>query len=162
VDYRYPLVNPVRDAGGNNPMTRALPVGHTCSEASVGGASMEGAILMGLDMYIYGSKEAPLSVVDTPVNQNDEEFFYWRKDYALQHWFNRLYLKKGGKGTSDERTVLVTPDDLDDLEVIQNILGIAGSADISTEIYIEDLSRFIDRARRAYKDGFFLYYWESR
>lgn len=43
MDYRYPLVNHVRDAGGNNPMTRALPVGHTCSEASVGGASMEGA-----------------------------------------------------------------------------------------------------------------------
>src|SRR5574343_1009795 len=120
-------------------MTRALPVGHTCSEASVGGASMEGAILMGLDMYIYGSKKAPLSVVDTPVNQNDEEFFYWRKDYALQHWFNRLYLKKGGKGISDERTVLVTPADLDDLEVIQNILDIAGSDGASTALYIEDL-----------------------
>ena len=43
MDYRLPLVNHVKGAGENPLMTRAPPVGHTCSEASVVGASMEGA-----------------------------------------------------------------------------------------------------------------------
>ena len=37
------MVNSVSDAVGRSLMTRALTVGHTCSEVSVDGASMEGA-----------------------------------------------------------------------------------------------------------------------
>ncbi len=126
------------------------------------GASMEGAT-MGLDMYVYASKQAPLSTVDFPVEDSSgDEIFYWRKGYALQKFFNRLYVKKGGVGKSITWSVSLTPEDITDLEVILDILGIEGARGISADVYREDLSRFIDRARRAFKDGYFLFYWESR
>jgi len=51
---------------------------------------------MGLDMYAYSRKTALPSAVDFSQEDDDEEFFYWRKHRNLHGWMQRLYREKGG------------------------------------------------------------------
>ena len=118
---------------------------------------------MGLDMFVYKRKTAPAYPVDFESLETDEEVFYWRKHPNLHGWFSQLYtLKGGGDPDFNCNNVLIDAGDLDDLEdaIKDNDLPHTTGfffGESSPEDKEDDL-QFIELARQAIADGYYLYY----
>lgn len=120
---------------------------------------------MGLDMYAFKTRHEIDGEVDFSVPEGQsEEVFYWRKHPNLHGWMEDLYDKKGGQEEFNCVNVLLTEQDLDELE--KDINGNAlpetagfffGKSYGSQEEKAEDLE-FISQARSAIKDGYKVYY----
>ena len=70
---------------------------------------------MGLDMYAYKT----LDTIDTPVDfgvATALQLHYWRKHPNLHGWMEALYREKGGEQEFNCVPVLLTAEDLDQLE----------------------------------------------
>jgi hypothetical protein len=119
---------------------------------------------MGLDMYVYATKQAPKTEVDFEDVEIVSEVHQWRKHPNLHGWMRKLYREKGGK--SDEfncdSCLLLTAADLDRLE--QDIkadrlpatngffFGHTDGSEFDDDLY------FIDKARLAFARGWSIYY----
>ncbi len=75
---------------------------------------------MGLDQYAYKIMNyIPESSTGFDKDfhaKKYEELFYWRKNYAIQEWMSDLYTAKDGKGVFNCRVLLLTMEDITNLE----------------------------------------------
>lgn len=114
---------------------------------------------MGLDMYarVYSKEDAlsETSVVPNPQHPSIE-LYYWRKHYALHDWMEGLFRKKGGTGVFNCQLVLLTLDDLDELESNIKSNKFADSYDS----HDADL-QFVKKARDTIKSGNGMVYYDS-
>lgn len=119
---------------------------------------------MGLDMYAYKTKQEIETEVDFTVEEDQmEELHYWRKHANLHGWMEQLYMDKGGKEEFNCVPVLLTLNDLEQLE--QDLKGnlphttgfFFGSSAGSAEEHEDDMS-FIKDARQAIEEGYKVYY----
>lgn len=128
---------------------------------------------MGLDMFAHRVKkklndvppffedeEAPRYVL----NEDPEEFEYWRKHPNLHGWFKNLYHKKGGKGDFNCIWVEVTLGDLEQLEkdILHGWLPYTegfffGKSD-NTEQQKEFDLNFVRKAKDEIAQGYSIYY----
>jgi hypothetical protein len=70
---------------------------------------------MGLDQYAYAVKE-DRTPEQTERGEGQEEISYWRKHNRLQGWMRNLYHEKGGQEEFNCEDVILTLEDLDELE----------------------------------------------
>lgn len=74
-------------------------------------------MIMGLDMYAYKTKQEIETEVDFTVDDEQaEDLHYWRKHANLHGWMEQLYMDKGGKEEFNCVPVLLTLNDLEQLE----------------------------------------------
>ena len=67
---------------------------------------MKGEYFMGLDMYAYFvKKENVINDEDFNFVYGQEEDFYWRKNYQLHDWIEKLWEKRTGNTDSSKLTV---------------------------------------------------------
>lgn len=72
---------------------------------------------MGLDQYAFAIPRSDANLAfDQTFPKEIEPFYVWRKHPNLQGWMEKLYRRKGGTGKFNCRSVLVTVEDLDELE----------------------------------------------
>ena len=75
---------------------------------------------MGLDQYAYKilnfNPESPIGFEDDFHKREYEELYTWRKNYELQTWMINLYIAKGGKDEFNCNLLLLTMDDIINLE----------------------------------------------
>lgn len=117
---------------------------------------------MGLDMYAFTTKTKPAKPVDFKADE-PQELHYWRKHPDLHGWMETLYRAKGGVAQQFNCVpVVLTPDDLDNLEVairtgaLPDTVGFFfGDSDGSES---EDDLAFIAAARTAIDQGLTVYY----
>lgn len=123
---------------------------------------------MGLDMFVFKTKEEPDCDVDFVVN-GSEEVYYWRKHPNLHGWMSLLYKQKGGV---DERWEFYGPvrlrlEDLDDLEadIINKSLphteGFFFGRSICDEKEMNQDLEFVKMARDEIEAGWIVYYTSS-
>lgn len=116
---------------------------------------------MGLDMYAYTTKEIPASAVDFKVD-NASELHYWRKHPNLHGWMHDLYCAKGGKQSFNCDPVLLTSEDIDQLEAaiksgaLPHTAGFFFGTTDGTET--DDDLAFVAKARAALAEGLTVYY----
>lgn len=120
---------------------------------------------MGLDQYAYKTTGKVNGKVDFDEPENTEKFFQWRKHSDLQGWMEKLYRAKGGKDEYFNCTpVVLTLDDLDSLEndirqhKLPTTTGFFFGQSYGNDYELADDLDFIDKARRAVKDGYTVYY----
>ena len=122
---------------------------------------------MGLDMYVYKTREKFDQPVDFKSNQDmEEEIKYWRKFNNLHGWMERLYRQKGGDGEFNLTPVQLDSSDLDQLEQdVKNKTNLEptegfffGQLNDLNEEDEKDLLEFIQTARQALKDGYTVFY----
>ena len=116
---------------------------------------------MGLDMYAYKT----LDTIDTPVDfgvATALQLHYWRKHPNLHGWMEALYREKGGEQEFNCVPVLLTAEDLDQLEAdlrageLPPTSGFFfGESDGSEN---EDDLAFVAAAREAIAAGWSVYY----
>lgn len=116
---------------------------------------------MGLDMYAMITNETP----DTPVDfkSNDAtELHYWRKHPNLHGWMQQLYFDKGGTQEFNCVPVILTLEDIEQLEFaivnheLPDTIGFFFGNSIGDE-YDGDLA-FIAKARKAIAEGYTVFY----
>lgn len=75
---------------------------------------------MGLDQYAYKIMnyipESSIDFEDEFHKKKYEDFYYWRKNYNLQTWMSDLYTTKGGTDEFNCKVLLLTLDDIKNLE----------------------------------------------
>lgn len=75
---------------------------------------------MGLDQYAYKIinyiPESSIGFEDDFYKKTYEELYYWRKNYNLQIWMRELYIAKGGTDEFNCKVLLLTMDDIKNLE----------------------------------------------
>jgi hypothetical protein len=116
---------------------------------------------MGLDMYAYATASPPA----TPVDFTDEpqlELHYWRKHPDLHGWMEILYRAKGGTEQFNCANVVLTSEDLDELEKViraRNLPDTTGFffGDSVGSEQDDDLS-FVAKSRAAIARGLYVYY----
>lgn len=116
---------------------------------------------MGLDMYAMTTTE----LIDQPVDfkvDNASELHCWRKHPDLHGWMEQLYYDKGGIKEFNCAPVVLTLDDLDQLEaaIVHHELPrtygfFFGKSD--GQEYDDDLV-FTAKARKAISEGYTVYY----
>jgi len=120
---------------------------------------------MGLDMYAYKTKRSIDSPVDFPM-EDDPQIAHWRKFNNLHGWMARLYVAKGGMNDFNCDPVLLTSEDLDQLEkdaIEKKNLDPLGSfffdqlEELSDEEQKEILD-FVKKAREEITAGYQVYY----
>jgi hypothetical protein len=116
---------------------------------------------MGLDMYAMITTQQLDREVDFEV-QNAGELHYWRKHPNLHGWMEQLYYDKGGVQDFNCVPVVLTLDDLQQLEaaiVHHELPETAGFFFGRTQgdEYEDDL-QFIEKARKAIADGYTVFY----
>ncbi len=116
---------------------------------------------MGLDMYAYS--RAPGA---DKGSQN--ELAYWRKHNRLHGWMERLYESRGGTEEFNCVELLLSPADIDALEMTVNAVNpdetmppvvgfFFGGGEYDAQDKADDLA-FIEAAREAHKQGLEVYY----
>jgi hypothetical protein len=119
---------------------------------------------MGLDMYAWKTKTP---VDDFSTEGEKEELCYWRKHHDLHGWMFNLYKNKGG--TKEEfdfncQPVRLTLEDLgqlrEDIEMyhLPTTTGFFFGNNPPDEDSVKYDLDFIEKAERAIKDGFAVYY----
>jgi hypothetical protein len=120
---------------------------------------------MGLDMFAFsvakndGNEQFVISE-----DADRHELAYWRKFNALHGWMEDLARAKGFTGEFNCVPVLLSPDDIDDLEndvAVRALKPRGGFFFGNQEIYPEDVEatkKFIADARAAFADGRDVYY----
>jgi hypothetical protein len=75
---------------------------------------------MGLDQYAYKIinyiPESSIGFEADFHKQKYEELYYWRKNYNLHTWMEELYVAKGGRHEFNCKVLLLTMDDIKNLE----------------------------------------------
>jgi hypothetical protein len=75
---------------------------------------------MGLDQYAYKIinyiPESSIGFEDDFYEKTYEKLYYWRKNYNLQTWMEELYVAKGGTDEFNCKVLLLTMDDIKNLE----------------------------------------------
>ena len=75
---------------------------------------------MGLDQFAYKVMnyipESSINFERDLHKQKYEDLYYWRKNYNLQTWMNKLYIDKGGRDEFNCKVLLLTMDDIKNLE----------------------------------------------
>lgn len=116
---------------------------------------------MGLDMYAMVTLMQPENPVDFKTD-DASELHYWRKHPDLHGWMQALYSEKGGVEEFNCVPVVLTLDDLDQLEAdikarrLPATSGFFFGESDGTE-FSDDLL-FIAKARQAIAEGKTVYY----
>lgn len=123
---------------------------------------------MGLDMFVFATRQDINDVdFDTPLS-DEFEIFYWRKHPNLHGWFNKLYDRKGGydeEGFIGPVRILLS--DLDELEsdIKQSKLpftdGFFFGQSKNTDYEEENDLKFVNIARNFLEIGYNIYYISS-
>jgi hypothetical protein len=124
---------------------------------------------MGLDMFAYSiKKEDVVELKDiNPVfveGLDKNQLFYWRKYHDLHGWMKKLYYKKGGTEEFNCDYVMLTLEDLEDLEKdvregnLPNTEGFFFGNNPPDSKSIENDIDFIYAAKRAIGDGLYVFY----
>lgn len=124
---------------------------------------------MGLDMYAFAvDPEKCKNTNEFGCEYNEgykpEEIHYWRKHHNFHGWMENLYRSKGGLEEFNCQKVMLTEDDLNDLEkdVIASKLpqttGFFFGDNPPDEESISDDMLFISKARKAIAEGKVVYY----
>ena len=75
---------------------------------------------MGLDQFAYKIinyiPESSIGFEDDFHKKTYEELYYWRKNFNLQTWMEELYIAKGGRYEFNCKVLLLTMDDIKNLE----------------------------------------------
>jgi hypothetical protein len=75
---------------------------------------------MGLDQFAYKIinyiPESSIGFESDFNKQKYEDLYYWRKNYNLQTWMEELYRAKGGRYGFNCKVLLLTMDDIKNLE----------------------------------------------
>jgi len=117
---------------------------------------------MGLDQYAYSRKYSKNGKKHT-----DSEIAYWRKHNRLQGWMENLWEERGEGGTFNCKELILTLEDLDELEkaindrTLPETVGFfygTDSYEQYEEWYKEDDTAFIDQARDLLNKGHDIYY----
>lgn len=117
---------------------------------------------MGLDMFAFKTKDKLRKTTDFKVEAG-EELHYWRQHPNLHGWMERLYRRKAGRKEMFNRVhVSLVPKDIDDLEwaLRSHRLPLTSGPCFGTSLDTDlpgDLL-FVDRARKALKDGYSVFY----
>ena len=122
---------------------------------------------MGLDQYAYAVNPNQ-TIEEKESGKGQEEIAYWRKHNRLQGWMEKLYREKGGKEVFNCEDVVLTLEDLDNLEkVIQDrdlpetsgfFFGHDSYSEYKEWGLKEADERFIKDAREAIKAGKMIVY----
>jgi hypothetical protein len=70
---------------------------------------------MGLDSFIFETRQQLTSLVDFPEIEDAKQIVYWRKKHDLHEWMYKLYKSKGGITTEEGFnlvSVQITKEDL--------------------------------------------------
>ncbi len=118
---------------------------------------------MGLDMYAFATAEKPVTEVDFCKAGEVREVHYWRKHPNLHGWMHKLYDEKGGGDPEfNGAPVVLTPEDLDRLEVVIQEDALPPTAGFffgaSDGREKDDDLAFIAKAREAIAAGYTVYY----
>lgn len=121
---------------------------------------------MGLDMYAYFvEKKNVISDKDFSLAYGKVEDFYWRKNYHLHDWMEKLWKKKTGNTNRDDfncEKMRLSVDDIDELEKAIKTWKIDDSEPFSFDKYTSNMKehdlQFCYEAKEAIKDGYAVYY----
>jgi hypothetical protein len=117
---------------------------------------------MGLDMYVFATKEGLPAPVDFPAPEA-AQLHQWRKHPNLHGWMEELYRAKGGRQDSFNCVnVQLTADDLQELEAdikASNLPSTEGFFfGVSDGTELEDDLAFIAKARAAIAGNLSVFY----
>jgi len=124
---------------------------------------------MGLDMFAYSIKKEDIielkeidSVFVKEFNRHD--IAYWRKHHDLHGWMKALYHKRGGEEEFNGGYLLLTLEDLENLEKdvregnLPHTEGFFFGNNAPYNMTIEKDIDFIYEAKRAIGDGNYVFY----
>ena len=129
----------------------------------------QGENFMGLDMYAYAVDPKECENFDEfsckfKGEYKPDEIYYWRKHHDLHGWMENLYRSKGGLEEFNCQKVMLTVDDLNELEKALISKGLPsttgfffGNNPPDEETLNEDLL-FIAKARKVIEEGNVVYY----
>ena len=121
---------------------------------------------MGLDMYAYFvSKENAISDEKCRLVYGQDENFYWRKNYNLHHWMEKLWEKRTGNTDSSKFNcvkIRLYKVDIENLEKAINSWKIDDSEPYDAKKYttrdkVFDL-KFCKEAKEVIDEGYAIYY----
>lgn len=106
---------------------------------------------MGLDMYLYGTKDSQVTAENFHDAQGTEELGYWRKHNALHGWFFDKWVEEGNDPESfnccymeltrdNVLTLLLT---IQNSQLTQREGFFWGSIDLSGAYYAQDIETFV-------------------
>ena len=121
---------------------------------------------MGLDMYaFFVEKEDAISDEKCRLAYGQVEDYYWRKDYNLHDWIEKLWEKRtGNTDRSNFNCVQIRlyKEDIEGLEKAINTWKIDNSEPFSFKKYNSNMKehdlQFCQEAKKAIKDGYAVYY----
>lgn len=114
---------------------------------------------MGLDQNAYSRQQLINAEVDFESQDEDVEFFYWRKHANLQGWMEGLYRQKGG--TDPDFNCVNVQLTLEDLDALERATLPHTTGFFFGETTDEDLAKdkvFIADARLRISNGESVYY----
>jgi hypothetical protein len=112
---------------------------------------------MGLDQFAYKIinyiPESSIGFERDFHKQKYEELYYWRKNFNLQTWMEELYIAKGGRYEFNCKVLLLTMDDIKNLEQWLN-----ENKDEENEDKVQDTLTFCELAIEAINNGYTIIY----
>lgn len=121
---------------------------------------------MGLDMYAFfvGKKNA-ISDEKCRLAYGQVENYYWRKDYNLHNWIEKLWEKRTGNTDRNNFNcvqIRLYKEDIEGLEKAINTWKIDDSEPFSSKKYTSNMKehdlQFCQEAKKVIKDGYAVYY----
>lgn len=106
---------------------------------------------MGMDSYIMSTDAVLGSSVDfDTINVKSNEIWYWRKNWDVHAWMEKLYYKKGGKGVDGFNCECV---ELNYTEICQFVNEINGNKELKELLKI--VAKEVSHGKKLY---FFSWY----
>lgn len=121
---------------------------------------------MGLDMYaFFVEKENAISDTKCRLAYGQMEDYYWRKNYQLHRWMEKLWKKKTGNTNGSDfncAQIRLYKEDIEELEEAINSWEIDDSEPYDTRKYttrdkVGDL-KFCEEAKAVIDEGYAVYY----
>lgn len=116
---------------------------------------------MGLDAWAFSLPRDVEAEVDFYLDENEEptEIWYWRKNWSLHQYLGELYFDKGGQGDFNCDRLVLSEDDLDNLEyAILNEFEYEEECPEDVEVERERDLNFVQAARKEIAKGHTVYY----
>ena len=121
---------------------------------------------MGLDMYaFFVEKKDAISDEKCRLAYGQVEDYYWRKDYNLHDWIEKLWEKRTGNTDRNNFNcvqIRLYKEDIEGLEKAINTWKIDDSEPFSFDKYTSNMKKhdlqFCQEAKKAIKDGYAVYY----
>lgn len=121
---------------------------------------------MGLDMYAYFVKmKDAISDTDCNLAYEQVEDFYWRKNYHLHNWMEKLWETKTGNTNRENFNcvkIRLYENDINELEKAIKTWEIDDSEPFSFSKYTSNMKKhdlqFCREAKEVIKDGYAVYY----